>query len=69
MLAYVYLAFALLYSHRFILEEKKKHVFKKEIQEKAEQTSYHWATERLGGRGPTGQQPQLQTIIDNDEWC
>lgn len=50
----MYLAFALLYSHRCILEEKKENVFKKEIQEKAEQTSYHWATEKLGGREPTG---------------
>lgn len=49
--------------------KKNENIFKKERKKKAEQIWYHWATEKLGGRGPTGQQPQLQTIIGSDEWC
>lgn len=49
--------------------KKDEDILKEEIKKKAEQTWYHWAIEKLGGRGPKGQQPQLQTITGGDEWC
>lgn len=50
-------------------EKKNEDILKKEIQKVAEQTWYHWAPKKLGGREPKGHQPQLQTITGEDEWC